>query len=62
MAERSKKMIVGGAVATALAMLLALADLISGFPYAGQTTMDILWLVAGAIVLYMCYDAFQDLA
>ena len=54
-------MIVGGAVVTGGAMILALCDLIAGFPYAGQTTMDILWLVAGAIVLYMCYDAMQDL-
>ena len=54
-------MILGGLVVAVLAILLALVDLVSGFPYSGQMTMDILFILAGLIVVYMCYDAYQDL-
>lgn len=61
MGDRSKTMILGGAAVAAVATLLAVLDLIAGFPYGGQMVMDILFLIAGAIVLYMSYDAFMDL-
>ena len=61
MGERNKKLIFAGVLIAVIAMLLALLDLIVGFPYQGQMVMDILFLVAGAIVLYMGWDAYQDL-
>ena len=61
MGERSKKIIVGGGLVAIAAMVPAVIDLVASFPYGGQTVMDILFLCAGAIVLYMCYDAYQDL-
>lgn len=62
MGERSKMLIFAGGGAAAIAMLLAITDLAAGFPYGKfNPTMDIMFLIAGAIVLYLCYDAFQDL-
>lgn len=51
-------MIVAGGVA-----LLAVADLITGVPFSGKHSMlmDILFLVAAAIVGYLSWDAYRDL-
>lgn len=61
MGERSKKIIVGGAVLTVPAVVLAICDLAMGFPYGGAMVMDILFILAGLTILYMAWDAYQEL-
>lgn len=58
----SKKMILGSMIAAAVVALAALVDLVAGFPFAGQMIMDIMFLVGAAIVLYLGWDAYKDLA
>lgn len=62
MADRSKPLIIGSGVIATIAIVMAIADLAAGFPYGSfSSTMDILFILAGLIVLYLCYDAYSDL-
>lgn len=62
MADRNKTLIIGSGVVAIIAILLAVADLALGFPYGGyNAVMDILFILSGLIVLYLCYDSFVDL-
>lgn len=48
--------------AAGLVSLLAIIDLATKFPFAGSMVMDILFLVCSAIVGYLAWDAYKDLA
>ncbi len=61
MSGLSKKVIFGSIGAAGLVGVLAIVDVIIGFPFKGQMTMDILFLLAAAAIGYMAYDAYQDL-
>jgi hypothetical protein len=48
--------------AAGLVSLLAIIDLATGeFPFAGSTTMDILFLISSAVVGYLGWDAYKDM-
>jgi len=61
-AETSKRMIIGSVVAAGIVALLSILDLIIGIPFAGfSMLMDIMFIVAAALVGYLGWDAYQDL-
>lgn len=62
MTNVTKKVVLASMAATGLVALLAILDLAMGIPFRGQMVMDILFLVAAAIVGYMCYDTYRELA
>lgn len=47
--------------AAALVTVLAILDIATSFPFAGSMTMDILFLLAAAVVGYLGWDAFKDM-
>ena len=53
MANMTKNVIIGA--------LLAIVDLVVGFPFQGQMLMDIMFLVGAAMVGYMGWDSYRDL-
>jgi hypothetical protein len=48
--------------AAGLVALAALVDLALGVPFSRKIAMDVLFLLAAAMVIYMGYDAYRDLA
>lgn len=61
-AEGSKRMIVGSLAAAGVVALLSLLDLVLGIPFAGYSSMmDILFIVAAAMIAYLAWDAYKDL-
>lgn len=57
-----KNLVMGSFAVAGLVAAAAVLDMILGFPFAGQMTFDILFLVAAAIVGYLAYDAYKDMA
>lgn len=57
-----KNLVTGSFVVAALVAAAALLDMIIAIPFAGQMTFDILFLVGAAIVGYLAYDAYKDMA
>ena len=57
----SKNMIFGSMAVAGLVLLLSTLNLVLGVPYGeGVLVMDILYLLAGGIVLYLGWDALRD--
>jgi hypothetical protein len=64
MSDAPKKMVIGSMVVAGLVALMAVSDLVLGFPFTGSEhsrLMDILFIVAAAIVGYLSWDAYRDL-
>ena len=61
MANMTKNVIIGSMGIAGVVALLAIVDLIIGFPFQGQMLMDIMFLVSAAMVGYMGWDSFRDL-
>lgn len=68
MSDAPKKLVIGSMIAAALVALLAICDLVFNFPFSGTTDgaqhvrmMDILFIVAAAIIGYLAYDSYKDL-
>lgn len=64
MSDAPKKMVIGSMVVAGLVALAAIADLVVGIPFTGSEhsrLMDILFIVAAAIVGYLSWDAYRDL-
>jgi hypothetical protein len=61
MSSLSKKVIVGSMAASGLVALIAIIDLAIGFPFSRTLVMDVMFLLCAAGVIYMAYDAYQDL-
>ncbi len=60
--EGSKRMIIGAMIAAGAVALLSLSDLIIGVPFAGYSKlMDIMFICSSALVIYLGWDAYQDL-
>jgi hypothetical protein len=54
--------VIFASLAIALAMMAAcIADIITGFPFAGQTTMDIMFIIASAVVGWMAIDCLRGM-
>jgi hypothetical protein len=58
----SKNLVLTGFGAAGLVALAALLDLVLGIPFAGQMTLDIFFLIGAALVGYLAWDAYRDLA
>ncbi len=56
-----KKAVGLSALAALIVALATIADLIWEFPFAGMIGFDILFLLCAANVMYLAYDAYQDL-
>jgi hypothetical protein len=64
MSDAPKKMVIGSMVVAGLVALMAVSDLVLGVPFTGSEhsrLMDILFIVAAAIVGYLSWDAYRDL-
>ena len=61
MASASKNMIIGSWIVAGIVALAAILDLALGIPFNRLMIMDILFLIAAAVVFYMGWDAYQDL-
>jgi hypothetical protein len=64
MSDAPKKMVIGSMVVAGIVALAAVADLVIGVPFTGSEhsrLMDILFIVAAAIVGYLSWDAYRDL-
>jgi len=64
MSDAPKKMVIGSMVVAGIVALMAVSDLVLGFPFTGSEhsrLMDILFIVAAAIVGYLSWDAYRDL-
>ena len=55
-----KRMIIVSWIIAGIVLALAIADLAVGFPFQGQTVMDVLFLLGAALVAYLAYDAYKD--
>lgn len=58
----NKQLIFGSFGAAGFVVLLCVLDLALGFPFGRSMTLDILFLVSSAIVAYLAWDAYKDLA
>lgn len=56
-----RRLIIGSMAAAGVVALAALVDLVLGVPFAQRIVMDIAFLIAAGLVIYMGYDAYQDL-
>ncbi|MBT4867375.1 MAG: hypothetical protein HON53_19910 [Planctomycetaceae bacterium] len=61
MANMTKNVIIGSMGIAGVVALLAIVDLVVGFPFQGQMLMDIMFLVGAAMVGYMGWDSYRDL-
>ena len=61
MSSSSKKVIVGSMAASGLVALLSILDLALGIPFKRSFLMDVMFLLSAGAVIYMAYDAYQDL-
>lgn len=58
----AKRMIIGSMVAAGLVALVSILDLALKIPFSGYSmTMDILFLCSAAIIMYLGWDALQEL-
>lgn len=61
MSSMAKRVIIGSMAAAGLVAVVTLLDLAIGIPFGRQMSWDIMFLVAAGCVIYMAYDAYQDL-
>jgi hypothetical protein len=57
-----KNLVFGSFGAAGLVAVLAILDIVTTFPFAGSMTMDILFILSAAIVGYLAWDAYKDMA
>jgi hypothetical protein len=60
--NHSKTMIQASFGVAGLVAALCLLDMLTGIFFARQMTFDILFLLSAAIVAYLAWDAYKDLA
>jgi hypothetical protein len=61
-ANQSKNLIFVSFGAAGIVGALCLLDMATGIPFARQMVFDILFLLSSAIVGYLAWDAYKDLA
>jgi hypothetical protein len=61
MANMTKNVIIGSMGIAGVVALLAIVDLIVGFPFQGQMLMDIMFIIGAGMVGYMGWDSYRDL-
>ncbi len=60
--KMSKNMIFASFGVAGLVAAACLLDMATGIPFARQMTFDILFLIAAAVVGYLAWDAYKDMA
>lgn len=61
MSDLAKKVVLASMVVAGIVLIAAVLDLISGFPFAGQSmALDIVFILTAAIVGYLGYDALSE--
>ncbi len=62
MTSGTKQMLIGSFAAAAVVGLLAILDMATGMPFAGEMVQDIMFLVSAALIGYMCFDTYKELS
>jgi len=57
-----KNLVFGSFGAAGLVGVLAILDIVTTFPFAGTMLLDILFILSAAIVGYLAWDAYKDMA
>ncbi|RMG38441.1 MAG: hypothetical protein D6725_07080 [Planctomycetota bacterium] len=57
-----KRMLLASGAVAALVGIAAIVDIVAGIPFRGMVVMDVMFLVGAALVGFMVYDAYRDLA
>lgn len=57
----NKQLVFGSFGAAGFVAALCLIDLVLKMPFGGSMLLDILFLLASAIVAYLAWDAYKDL-
>lgn len=60
MSDVAKKVVIASGVVACIVLIAAILDLVSKFPFAGQTFLDVVFIISALIVGYMCYDALAE--
>jgi len=58
----SKNLVMSGFGAAGLVALAAILDMALGIPFSGQLMLDIFFLIGAALVGYLAWDAYRDMA
>jgi hypothetical protein len=61
MASAAKRIVLGSMVMAGIVVIAVVLDIVLGFPFGQKYVMDVMFLIGAALVLYMGYDAYQDL-
>lgn len=61
MTPKVKKMLFGSMGVAGVVGILALVDIIAGFPFAGQVMLDVMFILSAALVGYMGFDTYKEL-
>jgi len=61
MSNTMKRLVIASMVTSFLVGVAAIVDMVVGIPFSGKTLMDIFFLLAAALVIYMAYDTYQEL-
>lgn len=62
MADTPKRLVIGSMIVAGLVALAAILDMALGIPFARHMVLDILFLLSAALVGYLAWDAYRDLA
>ena len=62
MTPGTKRMLIGSIAASAVVGILAIVDIAAGVPFAGQTVLDIMFLVSAGLIGYMGYDTYREIS
>ena len=62
MSKGLKKVVIASMGISGLVVLASIIDMAADFPFSGQMMMDIMFLIAGGLVIYLGYDAIKDLS
>ena len=55
-------MLIGSIAASAIVGILSIVDLVAGVPFAGQTVLDIMFLVSAGLIGYMGFDTYREMS
>lgn len=56
-----KKMLFGSMGVSIIVGILAIVDVATGFPFGGQTVLDIMFVLSAGLVGYMGFDTYKEL-
>jgi hypothetical protein len=56
-----KRMLFGSMGVAIVVGILSIVDIATGFPFGGQTVLDIMFLLSAGLVGYMGFDTYKEL-